>query len=274
MANTASYGSAYDALVATLNEWGLGSLASSVLTFLQDGYTQDQVSVMMQSTPAYKQRFAGNEKRKAAGIPVLAPRDYLSVESAYRQILSTSGMPVGFYDHPNDFADWIGNDVAPQEISTRVGLAVDAADRMDAATKQTFQSWYGVGPGDLAAFFLDQSRAEPLIKNIAKGTQLGADYTRNGLTLDKARAEQLGGLAGDRNVDQLAAQVSEATQGGERLSNIYGGPDYRQADAEAEVFQTDEAARQKRLGLSAMETAAFSGRSGVGQNTLSKAKSY
>lgn len=245
------------------------------MQFLQDGYSQSQVSVLIQDTSEYKQRFSGNEKRKAAGIPVLAPRDYLSVEASYRQILSTAGMPYGFYDQASDYADWIGHDVAPQEISTRVGLAVEAADRMDANTAKVFQDWYGVGKNDLAAFFLDQDRALPHMQKTAKAVQLGGDYARDGLSTSSAQAEQLAGLAGTRDINTLAQQVADATKGGEKLSNIYGGADYRQADAEAEVFANSEEARRRRLGLSAMETAAFAGSSGVGQTTLSKdTKSY
>lgn len=257
-----------------LRDYGLDSLGNSVLSLLQDGYTQDQVSVLIQDTPEYKQRFAGNEKRKAAGLAVLSPRDYLSTEAAYRQILSSSGMPIGFFDQPSDFNDWIGNDVAPQEISTRVGLAVDAADRMDATQKWIWQNWYGVGPNDLAAYFLDQQRALPHIQKIAKASELGADFGRQGLAQQRDRAEELAGFAGTRDLGGLVGQVADVAGAGEALSNRYGGADYRQTDAEAEVFQESADAKRRRLALGGQETAAFSGKSGVGQSTLSKARNY
>lgn len=266
--------SAYDAMLKMLSDWGLGSLAGAVLKFIQDGYSQDQVSVLVQDTPEYKTRFAGNEKRKAAGMAVLSPRDYLSVEAAYKQILGSNGMPVGFYDQPSDFADWIGNDVAPQEVSTRVSLAVDAADKMDANTQATFRDWYGVGKNDLAAFFLDQNRALPHIQKLAKSAALGGAYSRDGLTTSQSRAEELAGWVGTQDPANLVAQVADATRAGDRLSNIYGGQDYRQAQAEAEIFQADASSRRIRENLTAQETAAFSGKSGVGQTTLSKAKNY
>jgi hypothetical protein len=228
---------------------------------------------MLQDTPEYKTRFAGNEKRKQQGLPVLSARDYLSTESAYRQLLSSSGMPVGFYDQPSDFADWIGKDVSPQEVGSRVGLAVDAANRLDPDTKDAFQQWYGVGPNDLAAFFLDQDRALPHIQKIAKAVNIGGDSRREGLVMDQAHAETLAGWSGDRNVDQLMGQVAQLTKRGSELAGIYGS-DYGLVDAESEVFQTSEAARRKRAGLVAQEEAAFSGTSGVGKTTLSKTNSY
>lgn len=257
-----------------LAEWGLESLVPALLGFLQDGYTQDQVSVMIQDTPEYKQRFSGNDKRRAQGLAVLSPRDYLSTEAAYRQILSTSGMPIGFYDQPSDFADWIGNDTSPSEISSRVGFAVDAANRMDANLKKTFQDWYGVGPNDLAAFFLDSERALPHITKIAKGAQLGADANRDQLSLSQDRAEYLGGIAGDRNVDELWQQASAAGSRGNELSSIHGGADYTLNDAEDEVFANSDVARRKRMRLSDMEQAEFGGQSGVGKTTLTKTRNY
>jgi hypothetical protein len=265
---------AYDALVAMLNEWGLSSLAPAVLKFLQDGFSQDQVSFLIQDTPEYKQRFAGNELRKARGLPVLGPREYLSVEAAYKQILSSSGMPIGFYDQPSDFVDWIGKDVSPQEVSSRVDLAVDAANRLEAGTLQAFSSWFGVGPNDLAAFFLDQDRALPVIQKIAKGVRVFGAGVREGLGYDQERAEQLGVLAGGRDIDQLIGDVAAATESGNRLSAIYGGEDVTQADAEAEVFQGSEAARKKRKTLEDQERAAFSGSGGVGRTTLEKRRTY
>lgn len=266
--------SAYALILEMLRSYGLETLGPAVLQFLQDGYTQDQISIMIQDTPEYKARFSGNDLRRKAGLAALSPRDYLNVEAAYRQILFTYGMPVGFYDSPDDFANWIGGDVSPQEIQSRVILASDAADRMDQSLKDTFQQWYGVGSNALAAFFLDQERALPHIQRIAKAAQIGQDARNQGLAMDRTRAETLGGLAGNRDIDALMSQVAEATGRGNALSNIYGGEDYRQSDAEAEVFSQSETARRKRVRLGQYEEAAFSGKSGVGGSTLSKTASY
>jgi hypothetical protein len=267
------YDSAYDALIEMLRSYGLESLAPAVLTFLQDGYTQDQVSVMIQDTPEYKERFSGNDIRRQKGLAALSPRDYLNVEAAYRQILSTYGMPIGFYDSPSDFASWIGEDVSPQEIQSRVTLAVDAANELDDGTLTAFRDWYGVGATDLAAFFLDRDRAMPHIQKIAKAVQIGGVANRDGLDVTRERAEQLGGLAGNRDARELMSQVAEVTRRGDALSNIYGGEDYRQSDAENEVCAQSESARRKRLRLSQYEEAAFGGTSGVGQATLGKSTS-
>lgn len=262
-------------MVAMLRGWGLDALAPDVLKFLQQGYTQDQVSVLLQDTQAYKQRFAGNEIRKQKGLPVLSPVDYLNTEAAYRQILASNGMPIGFYDQPSDFASWIGTDVSPSEISNRVSLAVDAANKLDDGTKKAFQDFYGIGKNDLAAFFLDQQRALPALQKIASGARIAGLYNDAGLSLSKDRAEQLGGMAQGQNVDQLTNAAIDAAFSGQRLTNIYSGvPGYTQADAEAEIFGNNPAARKKRMDLAGLEAANFAGASGVGNATLAKSTNY
>lgn len=265
---------AYELLVSMLEDWGLGSLATAVLKFLQDGYSQDQISFLIQDTNEYKTRFRGNELRRAAGLAVLSPREYLAVEASYRQIMASNGMPVGFYDQHSDWDEWIGKDVSPQEISGRVEMAVDAANRLDQGTLGSFRDWYNVGAADLAAFFLDQDRAMPHIQKIAKAVRIGGAAYREGLAYGRERAEELGVLAGGRDIDALIGDVAAATRSGNRLSNIYGGEDYGQAEAEEEVFQTSEAARKKRETLEGMERANFGGSSGVGRTTLSRSKNY
>src|SRR5690606_13079448 len=91
---------AYEFLKRTFEGWGLGTLAPKILEFIQQGYDADTIMLMLQDTSEYKQRFAGNVQRQAAGLPVLNPAEYLALERQYRQIMSSAGLPSGFYDDP------------------------------------------------------------------------------------------------------------------------------------------------------------------------------
>jgi hypothetical protein len=61
-------------LTKTFEGYGLGSLASRIAEYLYQGYSQDTVSLMLKDSPEYKQRFAGNDARIKAGLPVLSFR--------------------------------------------------------------------------------------------------------------------------------------------------------------------------------------------------------
>lgn len=253
-------GNAYDVLVQMLNQWGLSSLAPDVLNFLQQGYTQDQVSFLLQDTDAYKKRFAGNEIRRQQGLPVLSPADYLNTEASYRQIMQSAGLPSGFYDQPSDFADWIGNDVSPTEINDRVQTALELTNRMDDGLKSALQDWYGIGPGDVAAYALDQKRALPALQNLARAAEIGGVANDQQGQLTQQRAEQLARQTTLSNA-QLGTAEGQAIQTG-RTGSFLGqisGLGYDQSVAENELFLDDAEAARRRKQLGNLEQGRFSG---------------
>src|SRR5690242_18300662 len=123
---------AFAYLSSIFASYGLSSLAPAIKNFLTQGYGTDTVALLLQETPEYKQRFAANDARIKAGLPALSPAEYLSVESAYRQVMSAAGVPKGFYDQPSDFQKWIADDVSPTEIKGRVDAATDFINSADA----------------------------------------------------------------------------------------------------------------------------------------------
>lgn len=94
---------AYSLIKALLDQADLGSLADDLYGFIQQGYSADTITLLLQETSEWKRRFAGNEERKRRGLPVLTPAEYLAVESSYRQVMRTFGLPQGFYDEYSDF---------------------------------------------------------------------------------------------------------------------------------------------------------------------------
>src|SRR6478752_6861900 len=78
---------AYAAISALFKSYGLESLAGKVYDYVKNGYSADTVSILLQDTKEYKERFAGNELRKKAGLPVLSAGEYLATEASYRQIM-------------------------------------------------------------------------------------------------------------------------------------------------------------------------------------------
>jgi len=266
---------AYDALTAMLKGWGLQALAPDVLKLIQQGHDQGNIPTLLQDTEGYKKRFAGNEVRKQKGMPVLSPGEYLSTEQSYRQIMESNGLPAGFYDQPSDFADWIGKDVAPQEVQTRVGYAVDAAQRLDDGTKKAFQDYYGVNAAHLTSFFLDQGRAMPQIQQAARAAQIGGSAIGGGLDVNTTLAEKLAlSNVADANLGTTAQQVVSDTKNVGKLSQLYGGDTFGVDQAGADQFFGDAEAKKRKQRLTAQEQATFAGNSGVGKSSLAVNQGY
>ena len=167
-------------LTQVFNSYGLGTLAPKIKEYVQQGFTPDTVTLKLQDTPEYQQRFAGNTARKKAGLPVLSPAEYLATETAYKQAMRTAGLPAGFYDNPDDFSTFIGVDVSPAELKERVDIAAQTIEGADPFFKQQLKQYYNVNDGDMVAYALDPNRALSLIQRQAQAVQFGAEAARQG----------------------------------------------------------------------------------------------
>lgn len=248
---------------------GLGSLAGRIYDFVKQGYGADTISILLQDTPEYKQRFAANEARTKAGLPVLSPAEYLSVESAYRQVLNAAGLPKGYYDNPADFQKWIASDVSPSEIKDRVDIATATVTQFDQVAKNQLAQFYGVSDKDLVAYALDRTKGVALLQKQAAAAQFAAEAARRGLTTDRARFE---------DYISMGLSQSQAAQGfqliSEELPNLNAiaqrfGTFFGQTEAEQAVFGTSNVAAEKRRGLASQERALFGGRQGSSAGGLS-----
>jgi hypothetical protein len=254
------------------NNYGLGTLAPKITEYVQQGFSPDTVTLKLQETPEYKQRFAGNESRRKSGLSVLSPKEYLATEDAYRQIMRSTGLPKGFYDSPDDFSKFIESDVSPTELKQRVDLAQTAIDNADPYYTRTLQEMYGLSNGDMIAQVLDPQRALPFITKQAQAVQFGAAAVRQGLQVAKPVAEQYAGMGvTEQQAEQGFQAVAQILPTAERLGQIYG-QNYNQEQALSEVFGGPMSADaiQRRRRLVEMEQSSFAGRAGVGRSSLTQ----
>lgn len=254
--------------------WG-ADIEAIIRAAVIDGITPDQISLVLpdiQNTGTWNTRFPGWKSRVTNGYNQISVGEYLNLENTYHRILESAGLPAGFYDSPGDFGNWIANNVSPQEIQSRVDLAMDAVRQVDPTARSLLTKFYGVTAGDLASYFLDQDRALPTLDRQYKAVNVAKFAQRNGLQVfDAAYYEDL--------VDQGVTD-SEAAQGYSvaktltdtfgRLGDIYG-MDYTQKDAEGDVFFNRSDKRRK---LAAYERASFSGRSAGATGSVNRGTGY
>lgn len=259
---------AYAAISTLFKSYGLESLAGKVYEFVKNGYSPDTVSILLQDTKEYKERFAGNEIRKKEGLPVLSAGEYLATEASYRQIMQSAGLPSGFYDQHSDFNNWIGGNVSPSEIQTRVDLATQATVLANPDYKKALNAM-GIADSELTAYFLDQSKALPYIQKAAATAQIGAQALHNNLAFDQAYAESLAtqGITAEQAGQGYSQIAQEASTIG-NLASIYGTT-YGQREAEQATFEGNAGAINKRKQLASRERGQFSGGVGTGASGLS-----
>jgi hypothetical protein len=159
-------------------QYGLQDLAASVSKYQTDPKFKDATGKLddflvmqdLREQPSYKNRFAAKLSRdaaiQAAGqagqttmMQPISEGDQLALEKQYSDLAKQAGLPVGFYDNPSDFTTLITNDVSPDEYTTRIDMAQQAALQSNADLRDQLQNQFGIGEGDLTAFFLDPNKA-------------------------------------------------------------------------------------------------------------------
>lgn len=261
---------AYASLRSLFNSMGLGTLAPKIYEYAKQGYGADVISMLLQDTPEYKQRFAANETRIKAGLPVLSPAEYLSTEDAYRQVLQDAGLPKGFYDSPTDFTNWIAGDTSATELKGRVDLAVANTMQANPASVQALKSLYGVDQSYITAYFLDAKTALPLLQKQSQAAQFGGEALKRGLGLNQGNLEDMvtSGLS-QAAVSQGFQAVAEALPNIQAIAARYG-EDFTQSDLEQDLIEGGvNGTTAKRKNLASQERALFSGFSGSSSQGLS-----
>lgn len=260
---------AFLALKSVFKNYGLESLAGKIYDYVKNGNSADTISLLLQDSDEYKKRFAGNEIRKKAGLSVLSPQEYIAAENSYRQIMRQSGLPKGFYDNNEDFNQFLGSDVSPTELQSRVDLATQASVLANDSYKQALQQM-GIGQGDIAAYFLDSTKALPYIQKAAAQAVIGSEALKRGFQFDQRYTEELAtsGISRDQ-ASQAYAKIGDEFSTLSTLGEIYGGG-WSQRQAEEDIFSGgNEASAQKRK-IGQAERGNFAGSAGAARTGLAQ----
>ena len=260
------------ALTDRFTKFGLASLVPKIRELAIGGATEATITLQLQETPEYQQRFRANTDRIKKGLSVLQPGEYLGLEDQYRQILRAYGLKQ--FDNDDYVSQFISNDISAAELSSRVVTAVQRVQNADPAVMSTLRDYYGIGNTDLVAYVLDPNQQFQKIERQVAAAEIGTAARRQGLEAGVGVSEQLAA----QGVTQAQAQKGYATiadilPGATKLSQIYGGvlDQYGQSEAEQEVFNTLASAQRKRRALTEREIAAFGGASGLGKTALDQA---
>lgn len=229
---TGSQRDAYAALNSLFSSYGLGSLAGKIFDYVKNGFSADTISILLQDTKEYKDRFAANEIRKEKGLPVLSPAEYLSTESSYRQLMRQAGLPQGFYDQPGDFTQFLAKDVSPTELNQRVQLATQATTLANPQMKEALQTMYGLDDSHITAYLLDPERSVTSIQKQVAASAIGAEALKRGLKLAGNLEDYAVAGVSAQQASQAYGQIAQELPGYEAAGAAFG-MNIGQSDLEA-----------------------------------------
>ena len=216
---TSSEQSAWAQLTQTLQAYGFAGADLSALVAwakgeLVHGKSTDQISLDLYQTPQFARRFPAIIQRMKAGLPPVSPAEYVGLEASYEQLERAAGIPPNFASYDA----LIANDVSPTEYGDRINQGYLAVAQAPKEVRDAFATYYGVGAGQLAAYFLDPKKAEPMLLQQANAAQIGGASAQSGFGLvSSPEATKLA---------QMGINFSQAQQGFAKLaseSELYRG---------------------------------------------------
>jgi len=265
--------SAYDLLMEEFSNYGLGGLVENIKGLVQENVSPSEFAIRLRQTDAYKKRFAANAQRIANGLAAIDEATYIGLEDKYQEIMRQYGLPATYYTkgemgRQEGFEKFIANDISAVELEDRIQTAQNRVINANPEVTRALKEFYpDITNGDILAYTLDPKNAIKNIQRKVTAAEIGGAALAQGLQTGLNRAEELAGYGITKEQAQQGYQtVAEVSPRGSLLSDIYKQGPYGQVQAEQEVFNlagSAEAARQRKK-LTSLETAAFSGQSGVG----------
>jgi hypothetical protein len=238
--------SAFAIIQETLANYGLTDLTDFVnkIVFEEDVVDANVVLGRLRQTTQYKQRFAGNEQRRTKGLNALSESEYVAMERVYMQYFRASGLPEEMYDQNTDVQQLIANDVSVAELATRINQGYEAVRNADPQVINEMRRLYGVTEGQLAAYFLDPTKAAPVLVRQAESARIaGQGRLQAGIDVTQQQAEGLA-IAGIN--EQQAREGFQAIQQAQELfTGLIGEENIGQEEQIAGVFGTSAAAQQR-----------------------------
>lgn len=207
---TSSQTDAWSQLQQTLQQYGFnGADLQALVQFAQQqivaGNSQTQVLLNLEQTQQFKNRFPAIGTLAQQGVAI-SPAEYVSLEKQYASLEQAAGIPKNFASYDQ----LIANQVSPTEYADRINKGYLAVSTAPPETIKAMQDYYGVTPGQLAAYFLDPTKAEPILLQQAQAAQIGGASTASGFgQVSQAQALRLA---------QQGVSYSQAQQGFQQLS--------------------------------------------------------
>jgi hypothetical protein len=207
---TSTQRSAWQYLQAILASYGfrgadLNALVAWSKGQIVAGNSVDMIQLNLEQTPQFEKRFPAIRTLANQGVAI-TPAEYISLEQSYSQLLHQAGLPPNFASYDA----LIANQVSPNELGTRLQQGYDVVARADPTVVKAFQDYYHVGPAQLAAYFLDPKKMEPLLLQQATSAQIGGASAMSGFG-EVAQPEAL-------RLAQMNVTFAQAQQGFQKLA--------------------------------------------------------
>jgi hypothetical protein len=249
-----------------------------------EGYDAAAISIMIEDSAPYQQRFIANVARQKNGDRVLGTQEYLQLEESYKDLIdnysdlfpdSARFKAVGgkTIKNPEEFINsWLVGDVDPEELETRFLTARRWSSQADPNLKTALKQYYGIGEKEIAQWALANDEDKDTILRMYQTTLIGSEALGQDLNVNKTLAENI--VAKDIGQQQARQAFSEVAKEQETYGVLSGieGTSLTQEELIKSELDIDAKAAKKTKAIKSKEEARFSG-SGAGTSILGSSTS-
>lgn len=300
---------AFALLEQVFSDYGIEGLSKIIQGYMTSALTPSEAALKLKTEQAYKDRFKGNELRRARGLNVLSEAEYLNQENTYQRIFASYNQTAILGKTPQErrdyMADLMAKNLDPEQVKDRMDAAVAGIKNADPFAKAQLKAVYNLTEDQMVSFVLapEQTLADINLKLSAAGVAGAA--TQYGFGAGKPTAAQLAQINAlpepertyamqgiqQAYADELQrkaegmvksgvsleaaregySQIAGGLEQGQKIAARYGGQ-YDLATAEAEIFQRSPEAAKKRKRFASLERVAFGGQSGLTSGSLGGSK--
>jgi hypothetical protein len=222
------------ATAQSIGAWALGQYAA--------GNSINQITQQVYTTQAFKDATPGFAERVQNGYPGMTVSQYFDYKTTVEAQAKAAGFPVGFLGN-QEVGALVANNVSADEVSTRINDAFATSMNAPPQITKALQDYYHVGPGGVAAYFLDPTKATDVLHQQATAAIIGGESAIAGFgeisAADALRFAKASGLTGG-----TAAATTAAAQG--QLGAVSG--EVPITESELGVSKSSEAARSATAG--------------------------
>jgi hypothetical protein len=181
-------------LKQTLDQWGLSNLQPIIdnAVFNKNITNAKELMNIIRGTKEYKDSFQGLVEHNKTAVQQMTEAQYLAASQAMMNTAQAAGLPDAFFTRA-EIGKLIAGQVSPAEFSRRIAEGYNAVAALPQNIQNQFMQQHGVGPGGLLAYFLDPTKAEPVIARQALAANLQNTAQAAGLQqFSSDQASQLG----------------------------------------------------------------------------------
>jgi len=189
-----------------------GWLAEQVIAGVD---TQAALEIALQETDAFRNRFPTialqqEQVRQGQGTYVMTVADILDFERTVSQQMAASGMPLWFYNEPQDFVDLIMSGESPQSIANKIQTAYDYVESAPQEVREVFAEYYGTdSDAAFASYVLDPERTIAQIERAQRTAFTAGMGRRYDLEISRDIAEDIsGGAMTEAGIEQGLQRIA------------------------------------------------------------------